>query len=101
MQQFAMMFANWTPVRLSPDFPPCERSDPILPGISMSHGGIRSAELGMDSVATGENMVGRRAEAPTNFGHTNFPVPKLELPMFDETRPRWWIRRCKKLFSIH
>ena len=99
MQQFAMMLANQAPIRLSSNFPPRKRLDPILPSIGMSHGGVGSAELGMDPVATRENMVGKRAEGPANSGHTNFLMPKLMLSIFDETKPRWWIRRCEKLIQ--
>lgn len=36
-----------------------------------------------------------------NSSDSNFPVPKLKLSVFDETKPRWWIRRCEKLFNIN
>ena len=30
-----------------------------------------------------------------------FPTPKLGIPMFDGTNPRWWVRRCERMFSFY
>lgn len=49
----------------------------------------------------GEDAVERRPGILVNVGHSNFLVLKLELLVFDEMKPRWWIRRCEKLFNIH
>ena len=87
MQQFMIMFANQTSARLSPDFPPRERLDPILPSIGTSHGGVEFVELGTDPIATRDNVTSRRVEAQMNYDHTNFPMLKLELPVFNESKP--------------
>lgn len=30
-----------------------------------------------------------------------FPTPKLEIPMFDGTNPRWWVCRCERMFNFY
>ena len=30
-----------------------------------------------------------------------FPTPKLEIPMFDGTNPRWWVHRCERMFCFY
>ena len=30
-----------------------------------------------------------------------FPTPKWEILMFDGTNPRWWVRRCERMFSFY
>jgi len=37
LQQFMLMFSGQTQARISPDFPPRERSAPILPGVGVSN----------------------------------------------------------------
>ena len=49
----------------------------------------------------GENQVERRQKAQIPPHQTGFPVLKLELLVFKGQNPYWWIRMCKKLFSIH
>ena len=49
----------------------------------------------------GEFIPERRREEPNHLQQSGFPVPKLELPMFEGTKHRWWVRRCEKLFEIH
>ena len=92
LQQFMMMFANQSQVRISPDFPPRERTKSILQGIGIphQHAGIMESEE--------EPTVG---DKPVVEKRRGFLVPKLELPIFEGTKPRWWLRRCEKLFEIH
>ena len=52
-------------------------------------------------MAMRNNGTDRRQEIQVNSHHHNFSIPKLELPVFDETKPQWWNRRCEKLFGIH
>ena len=28
-------------------------------------------------------------------------MPKLEIPLFDGSNPKWWVRRCKWMFGWH
>ncbi|KAK8695823.1 hypothetical protein V6N13_000971 [Hibiscus sabdariffa] len=35
-----------------------------------------------------------------NTPQTFFPKPKIEIPLFDGTNPRGWIRKCDRYFSI-
>ena len=85
------MFSNQAQVRMSPNFPPRERMDPILQGVSNSHRVVGSSEMEIDPTVVGENGIERRSEIQLNSTHSNFPIPKLELPVFDESKPRWWI----------
>lgn len=57
MQQFMLMFSNQAHVRISPDFPPREHSDPILSSIGTSHKAVESSELGDDLVGMGEEAM--------------------------------------------
>ena len=95
------MFSSQAQVRMSSDFPPRERMDPILTGVGNSHRVVGSSKLEIDSAAVGENGMERRLEIQVNLTGSNFSITKLELSVFDESKPRWWIRRCEKLFGIH
>ena len=84
MQQFMLMFSSQAQRRMSPDFPSRERSEPILPGASTGQRMVGSSKVEIDPVAMGNNRVDRKQEFQVNSTHHNFPVPKLELPVFDE-----------------
>jgi len=101
MQQFMLIFSSQVQMRMSLDFPPQERSESILPGTDTSQRMVGSSEVEINLVAMGNNEVDRRQKIQVNSTHHNFPVPKLELPVFNEAKPRWWIRQCEKLFEIH
>ena len=77
-QQFMLMFVNQPQVRISPDFPPRERTEPILQGIGIPHrhAGIIESE--------GEPTIGDEMVVERRRG---FLVPKLELPIFEGTKP--------------
>ena len=36
---------------------------------------------------------------PQSGNHT--PIPKLEILLFDGSRPKWWIRRCEHFFQYY
>ena len=82
-------------------FPPRERMDPILLGVGNSHRVVGSSKVEINPATVGENGMEKRPKIQVNLTHSNFPIPKLELLMFDELKPRWWIQRCEKLFGIH
>ena len=29
------------------------------------------------------------------------PLPEMEILVFDEQKPRWWVRRCERTFSVY
>ena len=91
MQQFMLMFLSQAQMRMSPDFPPRERLEPILPGVGTRQRMVGSSKVEIDPVAMENNVVDRRHEVQVNSNDHNFPVLKLELPVFDESKPRWWI----------
>lgn len=33
--------------------------------------------------------------------HHHTPVPRLEIPIFEGDKPRWWIRRCERFFTCY
>ena len=70
--------------RLSPQ----GRLDSILPGVGTSQRVVGSSEVEGDSAMLGNNGMERRPEVQVNSNPSNFPIPKLELPVFDETKPR-------------
>lgn len=41
-----------------------------------------------DSAILGDNGMERRMDIQVNSNPSNFPIPKLELLVFDETKPR-------------
>ena len=62
---------------------------------------VGSSEMEGDPATLGDNGMERRPETQVNSIPSNFPLPKLELQVFDETKPRWWLCWCEKLFGIH
>ena len=90
-----LMFSSQAQVKMSLDFPPRERLDSILLGINFSQRVVGLSEVDSDSTAMGDNGVERRLEIQVNSNHYNFPVLKLELLVFDETKPHWWVRQCE------
>ena len=96
-----IMFSDQHQVRISPNFPPEERIEPILPGIGTSNWNVGPSKVEVDPSTEEENVWKSRQEGTTHPNHIGFPVPKLELPMFNRQKPRWWIKRCEKMFMIH
>ena len=43
----------------------------------------------------------RSLGAPAVPNQPNFPMLKLEIPLFDNQNPRWWVRRCERMFSVY
>ena len=95
-----LMFSSQNQVRISLDFPPRDRVEPILPGHGNNHRVVGSSELEGDLVVVEENLMDRRREIQIPLHQVGFLVSKLKLLMFEGQKP-WWIQRCEKLFSIH
>ena len=55
LQQFMIMFSDQHQVRISPDFPPKEHTEPILPGIGSSNRNVGLSEVEMDLSTEEEN----------------------------------------------
>ena len=101
LQLFVLIFSSQHQVRISPDFPPKDRLEPILPGIGTSNRNAGSMEFEVDPATVGENVLEMRQEIPTLPHHFGFLMPKLELPVFEGQKPQWWLSCCEKLFGIH
>ena len=61
-QQSMVMFTSQNSVRMSPNFPPRERTNLILPGHGVNNRMIRTSEIEVDLVEVGEMVVERRRE---------------------------------------
>ena len=51
-----------------------------------------------------DRMNDRRIEnnlVNNSYTHSVVPMPKLEIPMFDDKNPRWWVKRCHKFFQFY
>ena len=55
-----MMFARQNSVRIYLDFPPRERSDPILLGHGMIHQVVKTSEIEVELAVMGESTLERR-----------------------------------------
>jgi len=93
------MFAGQHPIRLSPDFPPRERSDPILLGQGMNQRMLGTSDNGDDPMEDRENVGDCKQKGVGGHNHQGFPLLKLDIPMFDGVSPRWWVKRCERMFQ--
>ena len=80
MQQFIRMFSSQQLVRLSTKFSPRDKTEPKM---------------------VEENTLERRPGAQANQNQPNYPVSRLEIPLFDGENLRWWIRRRERMFSLY
>ena len=94
LQNFMVMFTRQNYISLSPDFLPRERTELVLtsPGVRNEHAGPAKIEV---VSREGDTEVDQRREGPIAFNQLGFLVPKLEIPLFDRSNPRWWVRRCE------
>ena len=81
------MFSSQNQVRISPDLPPRDRLEPILPGIRTNNKIVRSSEFEAKPTKVGENVVERQQETQVTPHLFGFPVPKLELHLFEGQKP--------------
>ena len=100
MQQFVLMVTHQTQVQILPEFPSRDRSKPILHGQGGNAQSEGSAELEVEPQAMEEN-VGVRRQGRTRSHQASFPLPKMEIPLFNSHNLRWWARHCARLFSLH
>jgi len=52
---------------------------------------VGSLEVEDDLAILGDNGMEMRREVQVNSNPSNFPILKLELLVFDETKPHWWL----------
>ena len=93
------MFTRQNQVSLSPDFPPRERTEPVLIGQ-----GVRNENVGLSKIEIApreerDTGIDLRQERLVTVNQPGFPKPKLDIPLFDESNPRWWVRRCEQMFG--
>ena len=96
-----VMFAGQNSIRLSPNFPPRERSKPILSGFRETHHVAGTSELGEELTVNGEDMFEGEQVVQAAQNQSCFPLPKMQIPLFDGISPRWWIRRCERFFQYY
>ena len=95
------MFASQQPMRLSTEFPPKDRTEPILAEGVTEPPQAGMSEFELEPEMMEESTMGRRTGAQAHRNQPNFPVPKLDIPLFDGENPRWWIRRCERMFTLY
>jgi len=100
---FMLMFSKMPQVSLPTDFPPKEQPEPILQGNGTNLRTAGSSELEIEPMEENvvERTVERRQEARAASNQPYFPLPKLEILMFDCRNLRWWVRWCQKVFSLY
>ena len=75
-------------VRVSPYFPPRERTELILQGNRMNRvNGTFEIEVDLEEEL--EGMMDRGRTKQTNPHHLGFPMPWMEIPMFEGINPKW------------
>ena len=55
----------------------------------------------MEHQVVQENVGVRRQGNVTGSNQIGLPMPKMEIPLFDGHNPRWWVRRCERMFSLY
>lgn len=87
IQQFMVMFTQQNRVSLAPDFPHRGENEPLL-----QRGMINPEEGGREEL----EVVGGEEQVHHPPG---FPMPWMEIPVFEGIHPRWWLRKCERLFD--
>lgn len=98
MQQFMLMFGRQNQVSVSPEFPPRERTEPILQG-NREVGGHGAMELGGEPEDELDGLNHERRNGQSNIHQPGFPMPWVDIPTFDGVNPRWWLRKCERMFD--
>jgi len=94
LQQFMVMFACQNSVRIASDFPPRDRTKPILQNNRMNE----TSEIEVEPKEV-EAMMDKGREVQGNPQHSGFPMPRMEIPVFEGINPRWWLRKCERMFD--
>ncbi|XP_052203128.1 uncharacterized protein LOC127808594 [Diospyros lotus] len=72
---------------LALDFPPRGENEPLLQRVM-----INPEERGREEL----EIIGGEEQ---NHHPPGFPMPRMEIPVFEGIHPRWWLRKCERLFE--
>ena len=91
------MLSSLPQFRLPPKFPPQSVADP-----SNSNHGILSRPMGMVEMnELTEEDPGVQVRGLTPHVPNHAPMTHLEIPLFDGSKLRWWIRWCECFFQFY
>jgi len=93
IQSMFNMLSALPQFRLPPEFPPRASTDPI----QLETGILQRPEGSRGST----EPPGADMEGPVRGLNSHIPTPRLEIPLFDGSKPRWWIRRCERFFQLY
>ena len=81
------MFSKLPQVSILVDFPPRDNAEPIITGNGSLPNTSRLLVTKVNPINDFENQI-----VSSSQNHNQIPLPKLEIPIFDEHNPRMWIR---------
>jgi len=71
----------------------------VLTDVGGRNGNIGVAEIKVAlRVEKGVEVKFRRG-GPVIHNQLGFPMPKMEILVFDGSNPQWWVRRCERMFE--
>ena len=92
------MFTHQNPVNLALDFPPRDRIEPLLRH-NRDHIRPVTPDMGSgqdDGVGIMQDM---RREEQGHRQQIGFPIPRMEIPIFERDNSRWWVQKCERMFE--
>ena len=90
----ALSMLAWQPHSSLPmDFPPRASTVPNLMTPRDGQSANDRVEIGERLEAEKRNVVGGVGGNPSTS-----LAPRMDIPAFERDRPRWWIRRCERVF---
>lgn len=75
--------------------------DLILPCNGAIHQAVGSFEFKEEPTVMGENRLEKRQEVQAAPNQSCFPMPKMEISLFNGLNLGWWVRRCERMFSLY
>ena len=93
IQSMFNMLSALPQFRLPPEFLPRALTNPIQPGT-----GILQRPKGPRGPI---EPPGADMEGPVRGLNSHVPTPRLEIPLFDGSKPRWWICQCEIFFQLY
>lgn len=85
------IFARQPQASLSTDFPPRAASTPILSSPRARNGFNDPREARGEAE---DDLMIRGG----GYNHSNLQGPRMDIPLFERDQPRWWVRRCERVF---
>lgn len=98
MQQFMVIFTRQNQVRMAKNFPPRDRNEPVVHR-NRGNRGRANPEIEANPEETLEGVVGNDRNGTPNGQHRGFTVLLMEIPIFERVNPRWWIKKCERVFE--